>query len=252
MGETENSTPPPEQRWLDAVVNEMQVVNGLILVADPVDTPALLHRFVDRIPAPVRATERQLLRGLLLEFAFRWSTRLHAGEHAGRPTGCEFHEATFLEDFLNNRARDARASFAAWIDQFFLEFLRTHPPSTAMRAARQLHQRYARSVTLPALARECHTTPVQLERDFRRQFGMSIPQYQRTLRLVDALGRVRYEKVEAVALRVGYRSTKNFYRAFRELTGLTPTGFRRLSTERAEAILEFAKLALAGHRRARR
>jgi hypothetical protein len=48
---------------------------------------------------------------------------------------------------------------------------------------------------------------------------------------------VRHEKVEAGALCVGYRSTKNFYSAFRELSGMTATGFRRLPTERAEAIL---------------
>jgi AraC-like DNA-binding protein len=240
----DSMSPSYEQRWLDGVVNEMQVVNGLILVADPIDLPALLHHFVDRIPVPRRATERQLLRGLLLEFALRWSTRLHAGEHAGRLGGCAFHEAMFLEDFLNDQARDARASFAAWIDRFFAEFLRTHPPSTAMRAARRLRQRYAGSVTLPALARECHTTPARLTREFRRQFGMSVPQYQRTLRLVEALRRVRHEKIDSVALHVGYRSAKNFYRAFRELTGMTPTGFRRLSDERAEAVLEFATLAL--------
>src|SRR5438034_10710996 len=58
------------------------------------------------------------------------------------------------------------------------------------------------------------------------------------------------EKVEAVALSVGYRATKNFYRAFRQLTGTTPTGFRRLPPERAAAVLEFAKLALVGRRRA--
>jgi AraC-like DNA-binding protein len=63
---------------------------------------------------------------------------------------------------------------------------------------------------------------------------------------------VRHEQVEAVALRIGYRRTKNFYRAFRQLTGMTPTGFRRLSAERAAAVLEFAKLAFVGHRRARR
>ena len=231
----------------------MQVVNGLILVADPVDVPVLLHKFADRIPAPVRATERQLLRGLLLEFAFRWSTRLHAGAHAGPPSGCEFDGTTFLEEFLTDRSRDARTSFAAWVDGFFPAFTRTHPPSIAMQAGRQLRQRYARSSPLPALARECRTTPVRLARDFKRQFGMSIPQYQRTLRLVEALDRVRLEKVEAVALGVGYRTTKNFYRAFRRLTGMTPTGFRQLSTERVAVVLDRAKLALLGpsgaHRR---
>jgi two-component system, response regulator YesN len=148
---------------------------------------------------------------------------------------------------LSDRTRDARASFAAWIDRFFTEFSRTHPPSTATHAARRLHQRYARLLPVPALARECHTTPVRLARDFKRQYGMSIPQYQRTLRLVEALGRLRHEKVEAVALSVGYQTTKNFYRAFRELTGMTPTGFRQLPTERAAAVLDFAKLALVGH-----
>jgi len=176
MGETQNfSTSPAEQRWLDVVVSEMQVVNGLILLADPVDTPTLLRTFVDRIPVPVRATERPLLRGLLLEFAFRWGTRLRAGAHAGQPAGCEFHGTTFLEEFLNDRTRDARVSFAAWIDRFFLEFRRTHPPSTAVHAARLLRQRYARLVPVPTLARECHTAPVRLARDFRGQFGMSIP-----------------------------------------------------------------------------
>lgn len=240
---------PLEQRWLDVVVNEMQVVNGLILIADPIDVPALLHRLVQRIPVPVRPTERQLLRGLLLEFAFRWSRRLHASAHAGQPAGCAFDSATYLEDFLNDRAGDARAAFTAWIDRFSTEFLRTHLPSTAMRAARRLRQGYDRSMPLPALARECHTTPDRLAREFRRQFGMAIPQYRRTVRLIEALDRVRHEKVEAVALRVGYRSAKNFYRAFRELTGMTPTDFRQLSTDRAEAVLEFARLALVGHRR---
>src|SRR5438045_202695 len=36
------------------------------------------------------------------------------------------------------------------------------------------------------------------------------------------------EKIEPIALEVGYRSKKNFYRAFRALTGLTPSTCRRL------------------------
>jgi AraC-like DNA-binding protein len=239
---------PLDQRWLDVVVKEMQVVNGLMLIADPVDAPVLLHRLVQRIPARIRPTERQLLRGLLLEFAFRWSRRLHARAHAGQPVACTFDGATFLEDFLQDGTCDARAAFAAWIDRFSTEFLRMHQPSTARHAARRLRETYVRVVSLPALARECRTTPVRLAREFRREFGMTIPQYRSTLRLIEALGRVRDEKVEAVALCVGYRSTKNFYRAFRELTGMTPTDFRRLPAERAGAVLEFAKLALVGHR----
>jgi AraC-like DNA-binding protein len=238
-----------EQRWLDAVVNEMQTINGLDLIMDPIDTPALMRSFADRIPVPARPTERQLLRGLLLEFALRWSMRLHANAHEGQPAGCAFDVTTFLEGFMNDRSGDARAAFAAWVDWFFPAFVRTHPPSAATHAARQLRRHYARLVNVPTLARTCHTTPQRLVREFRRQFGMSIPQYHRTLRVVTALGRVRHEKVEAVAMSVGYRSTKNFYRALRQLTGLTPTAFRRLSSERAAVVVEVAELALLGRRR---
>jgi hypothetical protein len=43
--------------------------------------------------------------------------------------------------------------------------------------------------------------------------------------------------------------SENLYRGFRELTGMTPTDFRQLSTEGAEAVLEFATPALVKHRR---
>jgi AraC-like DNA-binding protein len=250
MSDEPQSVPLPslQQRWLDVVVNEMQVVNGLLLLADPADTPALLHRLVQRIPAAVGSTERQLLRGLLLEFAFRWSRRLHAAAHATQPAACEFDGTAPLETFLNDGAHDSRTAFAAWIDRFSSELLRQHQPSTALQAARRLREGYARSLRLPLLARECHTTPARLASEFRRQFGISIPQYRRTARLVEALERVRHEKVEAVALQVGYRSSKNFYRAFRGLTGMTPTEFRQLSTDRAEAVLECARLALVRRR----
>jgi len=44
---------------------------------------------------------------------------------------------------------------------------------------------------------------------------------------------VRNGNIEATALEVGYGSKKNFYRAFRRVTGLTLAAFRRLSHERA-------------------
>ena len=120
----------------------------------------------------------------------------------------------------------------------------THPPSSAMCTARQLHQQYARLVRVPTLARAWHHA-----RRARTRIQASIRYVDSPVSTdppgVEALGRVRDEKVEALALSVGYRSAKNFYRAFRQLTGMTPTGFRRLFTERAAALVAFAKLAFA-------
>jgi len=41
---------------------------------------------------------------------------------------------------------------------------------------------------------------------------------------------------ESVALQVGYKSKKNFYRALQQVTGLTPTEFRGLSDAPAEIV----------------
>jgi AraC-like DNA-binding protein len=58
--------------------------------------------------------------------------------------------------------------------------------------------------------------------------------------------------MEAVALEVGYKSRKNFYATLQHFTGLTPTGFRRLSDSRAAEIIEMLSLSLQRHGAARR
>jgi len=50
--------------------------------------------------------------------------------------------------------------------------------------------------------------------------------------------KIRTEKVDAQALLVGYRSRKNLHAAFRRVTGLSLTAFRRLSDERALQVLD--------------
>lgn len=48
------------------------------------------------------------------------------------------------------------------------------------------------------------------------------------VRIVSALDDLRHHKVDAIAIQVGYRSKKNFYRAFARLTGMTPGAFKKL------------------------
>jgi methylphosphotriester-DNA--protein-cysteine methyltransferase len=83
-----------------------------------------------------------------------------------------------------------------------------------------------------------------LGHDFERRFGLSIRAYHRILRVLAALEQVRTAKVDAVALEVGYRSKKNLYRALYQVTGLTPTGFRKLSATDAERLVNSLKLTL--------
>jgi len=114
-------------------------------------------------------------------------------------------------------------------------------PSAATRAARVIREHYQRPLSVTALARRFHVTPPQLRRAFQREFGMSLREYQRTMRLVEALPQVATGKIDAIALKVGYKSKKNFYRAFQHVAGLTPTAFRNLPHERAMQVIDSIK-----------
>ena len=107
-----------------------------------------------------------------------------------------------------------------------------------------LRHEYMQTWDLAALAKHLHSTPSKLARAFRHEYGRSPRTYQRILRLVTALERVRDEKIESIALDLGYRSRKNFNRALHDLTGVTPTEFRALPRVQAQEIIDGAHIML--------
>jgi methylphosphotriester-DNA--protein-cysteine methyltransferase len=80
-----------------------------------------------------------------------------------------------------------------------------------------------------------------LIRAFQNEFACTPNEYQRALRLIEALDRVPSDKIEAVATDVGYRSKKNFYRMFKNLTGLTPSAFRLLPAHEQRVVVSRAR-----------
>ena len=58
------------------------------------------------------------------------------------------------------------------------------------------------------------------------------------MRMAHALESVRHETIEIVARDVGYRSKKDFYRTFKQLTGMLPSQFRRLPSESARRMIQ--------------
>jgi AraC-like DNA-binding protein len=87
---------------------------------------------------------------------------------------------------------------------------------------------YAQRVTLDTLAMALRAKPQPLARLFRDVVGQSVHAYLTRVRLEHAAHLVRAGiKIEAVALAVGYRSKKNFYRQFTRHYGVTPEAYRR-------------------------
>ena len=88
---------------------------------------------------------------------------------------------------------------------------------------------YTRKLTLSELANKCFYNPAYLGRLFRNTFHLSLREYiceKRMLyakELLDSTG----ETVEQIAAQVGYEEKGQFYRAFKEKFGCTPTQYRR-------------------------
>jgi AraC-like DNA-binding protein len=108
------------------------------------------------------------------------------------------------------------------------------PPSLGRARSAIVHEvkaiideRFAEPLTLQDLAVATGRSKRHLGTVFEQQVGVPVHQYLTRVRLRRALELIRQgEKIEAVSLLVGYRSKANFYRHFKEHTGITPLAYR--------------------------
>lgn len=97
-----------------------------------------------------------------------------------------------------------------------------------------LHARFAESLTLAEIAAAVGVHPVYLASTFRRQFGCTVGDYVRRLRVDHAareMVRSRAPLVE-IALDAGFADQSHFTRAFKQLLGMTPAEYRRVFAPR--------------------
>lgn len=102
-----------------------------------------------------------------------------------------------------------------------------HDRHLAEQVRKLLEERYAEKLLSRNLAQELNVSEVQMNRGFRRAYGMTIHRHLRMIRVRRGLDLVSNGiKVEAAGLAVGFRSKKDFYRAVQQLVGCTPAQFR--------------------------
>jgi len=96
------------------------------------------------------------------------------------------------------------------------------------RMLSEIHRTYSERLTLATLASNLRRRPSYLGRLFREEIGVTVHEYVTRARMVFSAAHVRAGvKIEAVALTLGYRSKKNFYRQFKRFFGTTPDTYRR-------------------------
>jgi AraC-like DNA-binding protein len=98
-----------------------------------------------------------------------------------------------------------------------------------------IHQNYAQRLTLTILAGTLQRQSAYLGRLFRNETGVTVHEYVTRARMWFGAAQVRSGvKIEAIALDLGYRSKKNFYRQFKRRFGMTPQRYRHCSADASE------------------
>ena len=99
-----------------------------------------------------------------------------------------------------------------------------------------IEESYADRITLHTLGTMIDRQSAYLGHLFRTEVGMTVRQWVTQVRLERASTLIREGvKIEAVALIVGYRSKKNFYRQFRRKFATTPFEYGRQAQAATES-----------------
>ena len=111
----------------------------------------------------------------------------------------------------------------------YMSLLPVAADETVARACRWLEDNHARPVRMRELAGAVHLTERTLLRRFRASLGRTPVQYLQAVRIERAkrLLETGGEPAGEIAALVGYADATAFFKAFRELTGLTPGEYRR-------------------------
>ena len=92
-----------------------------------------------------------------------------------------------------------------------------------------LHAGFSRRLTIEDIAKSVDVHPIHLARVFRARYHCTIGDYVRRLRIEFARREIAGTKssLAQIALDAGFYDHSHFSKAFKQLTGLTPTAYRK-------------------------
>lgn len=169
------------------------------------------HERVERVHAGM--AQRQQI-ALLLE-QVNW-------EKANKPIGWQLKCKTLLLDLfviyarlLGNRRQETQETSANF--------------RQILKAVAYIEQHADREIAVDDIAKAAGLSSGYLSRQFKHFLGTSPSEYARSFRMAKAAELLRNEtkSIAAVARELGFGDTALFSRQFRQVTGISPTGFRK-------------------------
>ena len=103
-----------------------------------------------------------------------------------------------------------------------------------MNAVLYLQQNFRHSVTLKEVADAVHVNPSYLSRTFKKELGINFSTYLTKLRLENAKYYLKHsqENIKYISYESGFKSPSYFHTVFKKNTGVSPTAYRHIMTEK--------------------
>lgn len=99
-----------------------------------------------------------------------------------------------------------------------------------LKAVAYIEQHYKREITVEEIARAAGLSAGYLSRKFKHFLGASPSEYARSFRIAKATELLRDEQksIAMISRELGFADIALFSRQFRQITGISPTGFRKI------------------------
>ena len=99
-----------------------------------------------------------------------------------------------------------------------------------LKAVAYIEQHYKREITVEEIARAAGLSSGYLSRKFKHFLGASPSEYARSFRIAKATELLRDEQksIAMISRELGFADIALFSRQFRQITGISPTGFRKI------------------------
>jgi AraC family transcriptional regulator len=154
----------------------------------------------------------------LWDTAVKLATAIEAGSDADRYSEAlgvvVAHELLCSHDIVSRRPPPVRGSLAVWQQRLVASYIDEH---------------LAEPIPLDALAKLVHLSSYYFCRAFKQSFGIPPHRYHigRRIERAKTLLAEPACSVTEIALELGFSETSSFSAAFRHVTGITPTEYRR-------------------------
>lgn len=100
--------------------------------------------------------------------------------------------------------------------------------SQIQKAIQYIHQNYSKDLSRDSLAAALFISPSYFSIQFKKEMGVSFMEYLTKIRITVAIELLKSNlRINDIAERVGYRNRNRFIINFKEITGFTPSEYRK-------------------------